>query len=386
LRLTGAVHIGAEQLSGPDAHVAIATLRGRNPVSWVPDVGGWLVTGYRLADEVMRDHATFTVDDPRFSTAQVVGPSMLSLDGADHRRHRAPFLAPFRPSRVEHTFAAPVQSLADDLVARVRRDGAAELRTRLAGPLSVAVMAEVLGLRGVDASTVLDWYAAIVAAVSSLSTGSGNDAAASLEPAARAMAALAEHISTGLSGTSILASARDRLTATEVIANAAVMMFGGIETTEGMIANAVLHLLDNPDAWAEVRSDPALVPSAVEESLRLEPAAAAVDRYATRDAALGGVSIRRGDLVRVSIAGANRDPDVFARPDRFDLHRPDVRAQLAFARGPHACIAMDLARLEARAAIGAVLELPRLHLATPVVPTGLIFRKPRTLHVRWDVP
>jgi cytochrome P450 len=247
---------------------------------------------------------------------------------------------------------------------------------------------------------MLDWYAAIVAAVSALSAGGGPEATASLapaspggassdpassEPASRAVAALAEQISSGLCRDSILAAARETLAEAEVIANAAVMMFGGIETTEGMIANAVLHLLDNPDQFAEVCSDPSLIPTAVEESLRLEPAAAVIDRYATRDAVLGGADIRHGDLVRVSIAGANRDPALFADPDRFDLHRPNLRAQLSFARGPHACIAMDLARLEARAAIRAVLDLPHLRTATPVTPTGLIFRKPTALPVIWDV-
>ncbi len=384
------MQVGIDELSGPDAHAVIAGLRAREPVAWVPAVAGWLVTGYDLAVEVMRNHVVFTVDDPRFSTAQVVGSSMLSLDGPDHLRHRAPFLAAFRPSRVEHTFAAPVRSLAAGLVDQVRPDGHADLRVSLAGPLSVAVMVKVLGLRGVDAATVLDWYAAIAAAVSALSAGTGPDAAAepapaSLDAASRAVAALAEHISGGLCRGSILAAAREHLAEAEVIANAAVMMFGGIETTEAMIANAVLHLLDNPAAFAEVRGDPSLVPAAVEESLRLEPAAAVIDRYATRDTVLDGVGVRFGELVRVSIAGANRDPAVFIDPDRFDLHRPNARAQLSFARGPHACIATDLARLEAGAAVRAVLDLPRLRTATPVAPTGLVFRKPSALRVRWEL-
>ena len=105
-----------------------------------------------------------------------------------------------------------------------------------------------------------------------------------------------------------LESAGD-LTPTEVVSNAAVMMFGGIETTEGMIANLVWHLLTyggEPSA------------NALEESLRLEPAAAVIDRYATRDVELAGASIRKGDFVEISIAGANRDPATFPDPDRFD--------------------------------------------------------------------
>jgi cytochrome P450 len=374
------VDIGIGELAGPHASATVARLRSSEPVAWLAAIDGWLVTSYDLAVEVMREHVAFTVDDPRFSTAQVVGPSMLSLDGADHQRHRAPFVAPFRPSRVEQSFAAAVQQLARELVDRVRPDGHADLRTSLAGPLSVAVVADALGLRDVDAATVLSWYTAIVAAVSALSAGHDPDPAAST-----AVAALAEQIRGGLGTSSILDAARTTLADPEVISNAAVMMFGGIETTEGMIANAILHLLQNPAALSEVRRDRSRVPAAVEESLRLEPAAAVVDRYATRDVVLGTARIGRGDLVRVSIAGANRDPTVFADPDRFDLDRPNLRAQLSFARGPHVCIAMDLARLEARIAVATVLDLPALRLTADVEPTGLIFRKPAALPVAWNV-
>ena len=79
-----------------DPQPVLARLRAAAPACWVPVLGAWLVTRYDLALEVLRDSRTFTVDDPRFSTAKVVGPSMLSLDGAPHARHRAPFIRPFR--------------------------------------------------------------------------------------------------------------------------------------------------------------------------------------------------------------------------------------------------------------------------------------------------
>src|SRR5947209_19629572 len=83
-----------------DPQPVLKQLREREPVAWIPALDGWLVTRYDLVVEAMRDPATFTVDDPRFSTARVVGASMLSLDGAEHARHRAPFVAPFRPRPV----------------------------------------------------------------------------------------------------------------------------------------------------------------------------------------------------------------------------------------------------------------------------------------------
>jgi cytochrome P450 len=173
----------------------------------------------------------------------------------------------------------------------------------------------------------------------------------------------------------------------EVVSNAAVMLFGGIETTEGMIANAIVHLLSNRDQLALVTADPRRLPNAIEESLRLEPAAAMVDRYATTDVRLGDAAIRQGELVSVSVAAANRDPATFPDPDRFDVRRENARQHLAFARGPHVCIGMHLARLEAHTAVGRLLDrLPGLRLdpAQPSAPAGLVFRKPRGLHVRWS--
>jgi hypothetical protein len=172
----------------------------------------------------------------------------------------------------------------------------------------------------------------------------------------------------------------------EVVSNAAVAMFGGIETTEGMICNAVLHLLSHPVQLAEVLADRRLVDGAVEESLRLEPAAAVVDRYATAAVRLGGAAIGRGDLVTVSLAGAGRDPAFFPDPDRFDVRRSNASQHLAFAHGPHFCLGAQLARLEARAAVAALLQLPGLRLdpARPLQVRGVVFRKPPALHVLWD--
>lgn len=363
-----------------EPHGVLARLRAAEPVSWVGAWGCWLVTGHAPAVRVMRDSATFTVDDPRFSTARVVGSSMLSLDGPEHARHRAPFVAPFRPAQVQQRFGADVERLVRDLVARFR-GGRAELRRELAGPLAVAVVAEVLGLADTDADTVLSWYAAIVDAVSHDRPGVPVP-----EPARRAMASLAEHVHAGLLAErpgSLLVGAAGSLAEDQVVANAAVMMFGGIETTEGMILNAVRHVL--AAGLAERAADPDGAAALVEESLRMEPAAAVVDRYATADVQVGAARIAAGELVRVSLVGANRDPAVFPDPDLFDPDRPNARSQLAFARGPHVCVAMDLARLETRVALRTlVTTLPGLRLADRVPPRGLVFRKPPRLLVRWD--
>jgi cytochrome P450 len=229
---------------------------------------------------------------------------------------------------------------------------------------------------------MLGWYDEIVAAVDRVSAGG------EIGPAARdAVKALGRQVAgTIAGGGGVLTAATGTLAPAEVVSNAAVMMFGGIETCEGMTTSLFWHLLTNPAQLAALRADRSLGANAVEESLRLEPAASRVDRYATADAELGGARIRQGDLVIVSLTAANRDPGTFTDPDAFDITRPNSRSHLAFAQGPHACVGIHLARLETLSALDAVLDgWPGLHTepgSTP--PTGVIFRKPKSLPVRWD--
>ncbi len=379
--------VSLEQLE-LDPHALLARLREQEPVSWLPALDGWLVTRRDLAMQVMRDPEMFTVDDPRFSTGQVVGSSMLTLDGEEHRRHREPFARPFRLAAVRERFSERVALETDRLIDAIEPAGRADLRRSVTGPLAVAVVTTALGFEDADVGAVLGWYERIVTAVTEITAGrplsdSGRDAYDALsaaigpaldrEPAASLLAAAAGEAG-GLE--------RER-----VISNAAVMLFGGIETTDGMIANAVLHLLSHPDQLALVTADAGLLRNAIEESLRLEPAAAVIDRYATADAQLARASIARGELVRISIAGANRDPAVFPDPDRFDVRRDNAHRHVAFAHGPHVCIGMHLARLEAHTAVEQLLRrLPELRVdpAHPAEPRGLVFRKPPELRALWN--
>jgi cytochrome P450 len=369
-------------------HPALARLRPREPVSWLPTLEGWLVTRHDLNLGAMRDAGTFTVDDPRFSTAQVIGPSMLSLDGDAHDRHRAPFAGPFRPGAVKERFAEVARAEAEQLTDAVAAapDATAELRRAFAGPMAAAIVTRALGLTAGEVADVLGWYDAIVGSVTSITAGDG--------PTGEGTAAFVnlrerlEGVIAGGEPGSLLAAAAAAdtpLSHDEIASNAAVLLFGGIETTEGMIANALLMMLQDADALAGARADPAVLDAAIDESLRLEPAAAVIDRYATRDVVLGDANIAAGDLVRLSLAAANRDPAVFERPDEFDLTR-SRRGNLAFAQGPHVCVGVHLARLEARTAIAVLLaRLPQLRLddERPSAVRGLVFRKPPRLDVRF---
>ncbi|HET9720148.1 MAG TPA: cytochrome P450 [Solirubrobacteraceae bacterium] len=369
-----------------DPHPRLALLRVREPVSWVPALGGWLVTSHDLALEVMRDAGRFTVDDPRFSTAQVVGPSMLSLDGPEHERHRRPFGAPFRPLALRERFAALVAADADRLIDAFAGDsGTAELRSAFAGPLATLTIARALGLAPGEVADLLGWYEAIVASVTEI-TGGGPVSARGARAFAQLRARLQEVIA-DREHSSLLRDAATSwpLSPEEIVSNAGVLLFGGIETTEGMILNALSRLLADRK-WIAAAAEPASLGLCVEESLRLEPAATMVDRYATTEVRLGPALISAGELVHVSISGANRDPRVFPDPDRFDPARGNVRRHLAFAHGPHVCLGVHLARLEATVGVGVLLRrLADLRLASTAPPAarGLVFRKPAELLVNW---
>jgi len=387
---TAAFPVGAgitlEQLE-TDPHPALRRLREAEPVSWVPACDAWYVTSRALVLEAMRDAEAFTVDDARFSTGQVVGPSMLSTDGDAHRRHREPFAAAFRLGEVRERFQSLVESEVAGLIDAVEEDGRSELRSSFTGPLAVRVVMEALGIAETSPAVALGWYEAIVRSVSDITAGlppsdDGRAAFAALNACVRDSL---DRDPGSLMAASVTGSGD--LTREEAVSNAAILMFGGIETTDAMIALAVLHLLGTPEAVDLVRAGRATIANAVEESLRLEPAASVIDRYATRDVELGGVPIAAGDLVRLSLSAANRDPAFFTDPDRFDVLRDNARHHVAFAHGPHVCLGMHLARLETHVALAALLDrLPGLRLcpAFTAETRGLVFRKPVALHVLWD--
>lgn len=374
-------------------HPLLHQLRAAEPVSWLPALHGWFVTRRDYAIEVMRDARTYTVDHPSFSTAQVVGPSMLSLDGSEHLHHRTPFERPFRRAAVQRRFRPPVADYIKHLLERFAAKGSAELRRDFAGPVAVKTMITALGLEHVSVAAVLGWYDTIVDAVTRVTAGEP------VSPEGRAaFAALRDNLLPAIRrqpAANLLAAvsgAAQGLSDDQIVSNAAVLLFGGIETTEGMIANAFYFLLTNPVVLNAVRADPTLLPAVVEESLRLEPAAAVVDRYATQDVQLGDALIKKDDLVRVSLTAANRDPAIFVSPDHFDPWRSNLRSHVTFAQGPHVCLGLHLARLEAHLALEqTIATLPSLQLAATDAarqaarPRGLVFRKPQALQVSWHV-
>jgi cytochrome P450 len=365
-----------------DPHPVLARLRRYGEVVWVPELGGWVTLTRAAGLRVMRDARTFTVDDPRFSTGRIVGASMLSTDGAAHTAHRRPWSEMFKPVPVRDRFTGLLRNELARLLDRLAAAPAPDLRTGLAAPLATAAMGAALGLDGLEVGQVLDWYRAMVAGVDTVSRG-GDPPAAAL----RAVAAIRDHVDRTLRrparDTVLTAAAGGGTHAALLAADVAILLFGGVDTAESMTAIAAHHLLTHPDALDQVRADPALLPGAIEESLRLEPAATRVDRYATADAEVAGTPIRAGDLVVVSLSAANRDPGVFVDPDRYDIHRYNAGDHLAFAVGPHYCLGVHLTTLQTTLALGMLLDrFPGIHAAGPLPPvTGFVFRKPVSVPV-----
>lgn len=365
----------------------LARLRADEPVSWIPALNAWFVTRRDLSIEAMRDAERFTVDDDRFTTAKVLGASMLSMDGPEHARHRSAFTAPFRPKFVREE----LQSRIDERAARLIENalnGDRELRTGIAGPLAVETILDVLGLDDVDPADVLTWYGAFGDAIVALTVGS--DVPVDVhEVLSRLYTYVGDAMGSDDAGLITKLVADEILRPDEIPAAVAVVMFGAIETSEGMTANAFWHLLNHPEQWNRLRSNRALIANAVDESLRLEPAASWIDRYTTADVQLGDVVIPEGDLVTINLLAANRDPDVFDNPDAFDIDRTNLAQHVTFVQGPHACIGLHVARAETHAAITAALDWEvstghklELDATASSAPEGLIFRKAAAVELR----
>ena len=156
----------------------------------------------------------------------------------------------------------------------------------------------------------------------------------------------------------------------------------GFETTVNLIGNAIVLLLQHPDQLSMLREDPDLWPNAVEEALRLDAPVQMTSRTAACDLELAGRSIAAHETVALLLGGANRDPDVFAAPDTFDITRANAKDHLSFSSGLHACLGASLARIEATIALRALFErFPNLQLEGTPTMRGLA-----TLHGFSHIP
>jgi cytochrome P450 len=367
---------------------ALDRLRAGEPVSWIPALGGWLVTDYALVRDVLGRKSDFTVwAEPNLVRASL-GVMMLTSDPPDHDRQRLPFDEPFRMRAVRERFEAPVTGRVGRLLDELAPRGECELAHDFAAPFAIGVAGDILGLSLDDIPRIQGFYEAFAGAM----TYDGDP-----EPQRRAdvaRTAFSEILQAELdraratpdgSITSVVANdPAAGLGDAEIVAQLRVILFGAIETIESMVLNAVLLLLQHPHELEAVRADPELLPNAVEEGMRLIPPVAFIERWTSRPTSLGDVELGEGEFVGMSTLAAGRDPAVFADPLRFDVRRENARHHLAFSFGVHHCLGFNMARLQGAIAVGAILDrLEGLELVSAPEPHGFAFRRPPELRLRW---
>jgi cytochrome P450 len=333
------------------------------------------------APTALLDKIMLAAVDPR-ALGPVDIPSLLAIEAPQHTRIRRLASHAFTPRAIAG-YAPTIRDIADGLLDRAAaRGGQFDLIADYAAQLPVAVIARIMGIPA-------DMHDELLSI--------GNDAALTLDPALswrdfrgadrairRSAVMLDEHIATLrrepgddlLSELVRVSEDGDRLSDEELRVNTLLLLGAGFETTVNLIGNAVALLLEHPDQLAGLLAEPAGWPNAVDEALRFDSPVQVTVRVAREDTEVAGRPVKAGRGLVLMLAAANRDPQVFTDPDRFDVTRPDARLHLAFSAGIHYCLGAQLARLEAAIALETLFErFP--DLAVTAAPTR---RRTRVLH------
>lgn len=298
---------------------------------------------------------------------------MLMNDPPTHTRLRRLVQAAFKPTVVQ-AMRARIASITDELLAQLPAHGEFDLMRCLAQQLPVRVICDVLGLPPEDFAQTKLWSDTLALIVEPVIRRSERIAAN--QAAEEMVAYLGEHIARrraasdqdDVLGTLIAAhDAGDAsLSEEELLGNLILLFIAGHETTTNLIGNGMLTLLQHPQELARLRAQPELMASAVEEMLRFEPSVTMVARHTMAPYALGDTLIPADETLFFMTAAANRDPEVFADPDRFDIAR-SPNHHLTFGAGIHYCIGAPLARIEAEEAFVRLLaKFPTIALADQV--------------------
>jgi hypothetical protein len=371
------------QPDAPDARNAMWDLmRVHAPVYRDEATTCFLLTRYRDVREVLGNREMWKDADRAedgalvrsFKTENRKRPEdrnsgMIWMDDPDHARVRGPIALALnrRTSAARPIIARIVGARLDALAGRDRFDVLADY----AVPISEEVIAAVLGVEPGDLPQFRIWaeddmlqFLADPTPEQTARLNAAHDGfTAWLENA------MAERrVTPGEDVVSDLVAAQAAgapLSDSEIRVNCQSLLGGGNLTTADLVGSAIFLLLRNPGELAKLRADPGLVADAVEETLRMEPPADGTQRIAASDMDVGGCPVRARQVVAISMGAANRDPEAFATPHRFDITRPRV-PHVSFGGGAHICVGASLARLEAQMAIAALLaRYPDLRLAEP---------------------
>ena len=377
-------------------------LRQEDPVRWDPFLHAWIVTRYNDVMEVLHTFSADRTPTPEQLSsmglaqlnpiAQVMVKQMLFMDAGAHTRLRGLASKAFTPARVEQ-LRGHIREIVDRLLDELEPRGTMDVVADFADPLPAIVTAELMGLPTSDWKKLKAWSANFAEMLGNFQHNPEH-APVMLQTVEEmttyfrdAVREITANPREGLIHSLITAEIDgDRLTEEEVIANSIVTMVGGQETTTNLIGNGLLTLLRNPAEMERLNADLSLVPSAVEEMLRYESPSQHTARLAPSDRELGGKQIQKRQAVIAVMAAANRDPERFPDPDRFDITRSDNR-HLAFGYAAHFCFGAPLARAEGQIAFECLLsrlQNIRLEPQTLVWRTNLGLRGLVSLNIRFD--
>ncbi len=354
-----------------------AELRRSEPVCRVQLPYGppaWLVTDYLLTKAVLSDArfsraAAVGRDNPRATAADItqVAESVVSMDPPEHTRVRKLVGKAFTPRRVEELRPRAAEIASGLLTDMIDAGPPGDLVSSFSFALPVIVICELLGIPEGDRHMFRGWADAIVS-ITNTTPVQEQDAYLHLvgymaDLFAERRARPGDDLLTGL------VQARDnddRLSESELLILAVALLVAGHESTSHQITNMTYTLLTHPAQLRQLRQQPELLPTAVEEMLRFNVFGSAINPLiATTDVELGDVVVQAGEPVLCSRGSANRDENIFSRPDELDFSR-SPNPHVAFGYGPHHCIGANLARMELQVALGTILSgLPGIQIAVP---------------------
>ncbi|GAA2665553.1 MULTISPECIES: cytochrome P450 [Actinosynnema] len=362
-----------------DPYPVFAALRARGEVHWHDGMGLAVAVSHAASSAVLRHRGLgrlWTDAKPleEFASFNLLHRnSLLENEGTTHARLRRLVSAAFGRGHVERLrprIAELADRLVDGLVERVRADGSADLLEHVAGPLPVEVIAELLGVPHSERSLLQPWSNAIV---KMYEHGLAEDKRAAAEQAAREFVAYLREVvalrrrQPGDDLVSDLVAVTDadgaRLSEDELVATSVLLLMAGHEATVNVIGNGVLALVEHRDQWERLVADPGLLETAVEELIRYDSPLQLFERTATKRVEIAGHVVEEGAKIAALLGAAARDPEVFERPDEFDVGRTPNQ-HLGFGMGIHYCLGAPLARIEVQAAVDALRrKLPGMELA-----------------------
>lgn len=377
-------------------------LREHDPVHWSPLLEGWVLTRFDDVVELLRDptisveldhaRATGVVELQRERQARTGRSSdtLVLRDDPDHNRLRKLLQRPFGPRPVE-SLRAMVAGKVDAAMAGLAPRGAMDAIGDFAYPLPVSVFNDMLGLPDEDAPRVRSWIQAVARMLDPVIDDDEHtrcqvlmdemydylDRVIEQKRAAPADDVMTELVQAEEDG--------DRLTRDELVAQVVTLYVAGHEPTMALIGNGLLALVRQPDQLALLRSQPDLLPNAVNELLRFDGPNQFVRRIARRPMEIGGREVAAGDVIYAGVGAANHDPDRWPDPDRVRVDRPDAAHHVQFGSGIHHCLGAHLARLQAEVALSALLfRLDDLALAgEPVWSERMVIRGLQSLPITY---